>query len=184
MTHHSFRKFRKSYLNFQLNKDLETIRKWDFQWKMLFNPDPVKQPIEVCFSYKRDKVVYPPIQFNNNDVQSTNSQKHLGFVLDSKLYFNEHVNKKISKCNKSIGIMKKHSLTLSRNNLFSIYKTFVRPSLDYADIIHDKSLTESFKDKLEMVHYNTALAITGAFKDTSRDHIYRDFGLESLAERR
>ena len=77
MTHHSFRKFRKSYLNFQLNKDLETIRKWDFQWKMLFNPDPVKQPIEVCFSYKRDKVVYPPIQFNNNDVQSTNSQKHL-----------------------------------------------------------------------------------------------------------
>ena len=80
--------------------------------------------------------------------------------------------------------MKKHSLTLSRNNLFSIYKTFVRPSLDYADIIHDKSLTESFKDKLEMVHYNTALAITGAFKDTSRDHIYRHFGLESLAERR
>ena len=39
----------KSYSNFQLNKDLETISKWAFQWKMLFNPDPVKQAIEYIF---------------------------------------------------------------------------------------------------------------------------------------
>ena len=42
----------KSYSNFQLDKDLETIRKWAFQWKMLFNPDHIKQAIEVCFSHK------------------------------------------------------------------------------------------------------------------------------------
>ena len=97
----------KSHSNFQLNKDLETIRKWAFQWKMLFNSDPVKQALEVCFSYKRDKVVYPPLQLNNNDVQSANSQKYLRLVLDSKLHFNKHVNNKINKCNKSIGIIKK-----------------------------------------------------------------------------
>ena len=65
-----------------------------------------------------------------------------------------------------------------------IYETFVRPILDYADIIYDKPLTESFKDKLEMVQYNAALVITGAFKGTSRDRIYRELGLESLAEGR
>ena len=97
----------KSHSNFQLNKDLETIRKWAFQWKMLFNSDPVKQALEVCFSYKRDKVVYPPLQLNNNDVQSANSQKYLRLVLDSKLHFNKHVNNKINKCNESIGIIKK-----------------------------------------------------------------------------
>ena len=151
---------------------------------MSFNPGPAKQAIQVCFSHKRDKLVYPPLQFNNNDVQSANSQKHLGLVLDSKLDFNEHVNNKINKCNKSIGIMKKLSLTLSRNSLLTIYKTFVRPILDYADIIYDKPLTESFKDKLEMVQYNAALVITSACKGTSRDRIYRELGLESLAERR
>ena len=78
--------------------------------------------------------------------------------------------------------MKKLSLTLSRNSLLTIYKTFVRPILDYADIIYDKPLTESFKDKLEMVQYNAALVITGAIKVTLRDHIYRELGLESLAE--
>ena len=174
----------KSYSNFQLNKDLQTISKWTFQWKMLFNPDPIKEAIEVCFSNKRDKFVYPSLKFNNNDVRSANSQKHLGVVIDSKLDFNEHVNNKINKCNKPIGIIKKISLTLSRNSSLTIYKTFARPILDYIDIIFDKPLTESFKDKLEMVLYNAALVITGAIKGTSRDRIYRELGLESLAERR
>ena len=46
--------------------------------------------------------------------------------------------------------MKTLSLTLSRNSLLTIYKALVRSILDYANIIHDKFLTESFKDKLEM----------------------------------
>ena len=79
--------------------------------------------------------------------------------------------------------MKKLSLTLSRNSLLAICKTFVRPILDYADIIYDKPPTESFKDKLEMVQYSAALVITGAFKGTSLDRIYRELGLESLTER-
>ena len=80
--------------------------------------------------------------------------------------------------------MKKLSLTLSRNSFLTIYKTFLRPILDYANIIYDKPLTESFKDKLEKVQYSAALVITGAIKGTSRDRVYRELGLESLAERR
>ena len=33
-------------------------------------------------------------------------QKHLGLILDSKLNFNEHIENKITKCNKVIGLMK------------------------------------------------------------------------------
>ena len=39
----------KSYSNFQLDKGLETISKRVFQWKMLFNLDPVKPTIESVF---------------------------------------------------------------------------------------------------------------------------------------
>ena len=113
----------KSYSNFQRNKDLKAISKWAFQWKMLFNPYHIKQAKEVCFSHKRDEVVYPPLKFNNNDVQSANSQKHLGLILDSKLDFNEHVNNRINIYNKSIGLMKKLFLILSRNSLL----TFAKP---------------------------------------------------------
>ena len=36
----------------QLNKDLDTINKWAYQWKMVFNPDISKQAIEIVFSCK------------------------------------------------------------------------------------------------------------------------------------
>ena len=98
--------------------------------------------------------------------------------------FNEHFESKITKCNKIIGLIKKLSLILSRKNLLTIYKSFVRPNLDYADIIYDKPLNESLKRKIEMVQYNAALIITGAFKGTSRDKIYQELGLESLPDRR
>ena len=75
----------------------------------------------------------------------------------------------INKCNKSIGVMKKLSLTLSRNSLLTIYKTFVRRILHCADLIYDKPLAESFKSKLEMLPYNAAFVITGVIKCTSRD---------------
>ena len=80
--------------------------------------------------------------------------------------------------------MKKLSLILSKKSLLTIYKSFARPNLDYADIIYSKSLNESLKRKIEMVQYNAALIITGAFKGTSLDKIHQELCLESLADRR
>ena len=49
--------------------------------------------------------------------------------------------------------MNKLSSTLSKKTLLTIYQSFVRPNLDYADIIYDKPLNEAFENKLEMVQY-------------------------------
>ena len=47
-----------------------------------------------------------------------------------------------------------------RNTLLTIYKSFVRPHLDYGDIIYHQPNNESMNNKLESVHiYNAALAI-------------------------
>ena len=75
----------------ELNNDLKIISNWAFQWKMLFNPDPNKQAVEILFSKKQhEKDNYPPLNFNGDNVQTAISQKHLGLVLDYKLDFNEH----------------------------------------------------------------------------------------------
>ena len=116
---------------------------------MLFNPDPSKQAIEICFSHKRDNVSYPSLVFNDNKVQLANSQKHLGLILDSKLDFNEHIDNKINKCNEIIGIAKRLYLLLSRKSLLAIYKSFIRPNLDYADLIYDKPFNKFSKEKLK-----------------------------------
>ena len=81
-------------------------------------------------------------------------------------------------------LMKKLSLILSRESLLTIYKSFVTPNLDYADIIYDKPSNESLKSNIEMVQYNAALIRTSAFKGSLRDKIYQELGLESLADQR
>ena len=88
----------------QLSNDLNKISKWTFQWKMLFNPNPSKHVIEIYFSHKPDSENYPSLVFNDTKVQLDNSQKHLGFILYSKLDFNKHTDNKIKKCNKIKGI--------------------------------------------------------------------------------
>ena len=103
--------------------------------------------------------------------------------LDSKLIFSKHVNQKINKCNRIIGLLKRLSLMLSRNQLLTIYKTFVTSHLDYADIIYDKLFNDSFKEKLEKVQCSATLIITGAIKGTSRERLYQELGLESLCGR-
>ena len=80
--------------------------------------------------------------------------------------------------------MKILSLTLSRKQLLTIYKTFARSHLNYADIIYDKPFNDAFKEKLEKVQYYAALIITGAIKGISRERLYKQLGLESLCNRR
>ena len=57
--------------------------------------------------------------------------KHLGLSLDKKLNSNIHIDNKINKCNKILSIMKQLSLSVLRDSLVTIYKTFIRPHLDY-----------------------------------------------------
>ena len=52
------------------------------------------------------------------------------------------------------------------------YKAFLRPLIDYGDLIYDQPQNESFCEKLKSVQYKAALAITGAIQGTSRDKIY------------
>ena len=73
---------------------------------------------------------------------------------------------------------------LPRSSLLTIYKTFIRSRLDYADFIYDQAYNSAFHYKLESIQYNACLAITGAIGGTSTEKIYQERGLESLKSRR
>ena len=167
-----------------LNNDLSIVKDWAFQWKMAFNPDANKQATEVVFSHKRTQNIHPAVFFNNSPVTTVPFQKHLGLILDDKLNFSHHLNEKISKVNKGIGLIKQLKQYLPRKALLNIYKSFVRPHLDYGDVIYDQPHNDTFCRRIESLQYNAALAITGAIKGSSRDRLYQELGLESLSNRR
>ena len=126
----------------------------------------------------------PTVLFNNIPVQRSTFQKHLGIYLHEKLNFNTDITEKIGKGSKGIGVIKKLYKSLPRNALLTIYKSFVRPYLDYGDIAYDRPNNESFISKLEQVQYNSALGITGAIKCASRRGLYNELSLESSESRR
>ena len=119
----------------ELNHDLEIIHKWVHQWKLEFNPDPTKQANEVLFSCKKSIPNHPHIVLNGTVVAKMNEQKHLGFILDSKLSFEKHLNEKIIKAKKYIGIIK-HLSCLPLKTLDQMFKSLARSHLDYCDIIY------------------------------------------------
>ena len=108
----------------------------------------------------------------------------MGIVLDSKLDFKFHIDQKIKKCNKLIGLIRRPSVNLPNNAILTMYKSFIRPHLDYGDILYDKPEDENFQNKLQKVQYRGCLAITGAIQGTSRQKCYRELGLHSLSKRR
>ena len=66
-------------------------------------------------------------------------QKHLGLILDEKLNFTQHIVNAISKVNKGISIIKKKiRCSLPRKSLITTYSAFLRPLIDYGDIIYDQ----------------------------------------------
>ena len=184
----------------RLRHDLNNIEQWAYQWKMIFNPDLDKPANEVVFS-NRTHLNLPDLQFADGMIQSVKSHKHLGLILDSKLNFNLHLKEKIGKANTGILMIRKLYKYLPRHSLINIYKSFIRPHLDYCDIIYHRPCCDDimmqntsyqyiqhpnvlFTDKIESVQYNAALAITGCVRGTSREKIYNELGMESLYDRR
>ena len=120
---------------------------------MIFNPDPNKQAQAVIFSWKLNKPNDPLLNFNNTVVIQSTNHKHLGIILDTKLDFQEHLKDKLSRISKAIGLLRK----LPHNS--------------------------SFHQNLEKNQYNSALAITGAIRGTSKENLYQELGLESLSKK-
>ena len=88
----------------QLDKELRKISERAYKWKMIFNPDLSKQVKEVIFSRKTNTISHPTTTFNTVPVACTLCQKHLGLYLNGKLNSSHHINVKISKANKGIGM--------------------------------------------------------------------------------
>ena len=133
---------------------------------MAFNPDRGKQAQGIIFSRKLKKATHLPLLFSNNNVSQVNFQTHLGVILDVKLTFEEHLKNVFNKTNKTIGLLKKLSNLLPTQALVTIYKSFIRPHLDY-----DKAFNNFFHAKMESIQYNACLAITGAIRGTNLPRI-------------
>ena len=78
--------------------------------------------------------------------------------------------------------------------LETIFKSFVRPNLDYCDVVYHKANISSnifasknskpILGKIESIQYTAARVITGAWKGSNMLKLYETLGWESMNNRR
>ena len=104
-------------------------------------------------------------------------------ILDSKVRYENHLQSVFRRVNKTIILLRKFQSTLPRKSLVTIHKSFIRPYLDYGDVIYDRASKESFHKSLESLQYSAAIAITGGIRGTSSEKLFQELGLETLKSR-
>ena len=102
-------------------------------------------------------------------MKQTGSQQHLGSVLDTQLNFQEHLKTVFAKLTKPMGLIHKLKYFLRRPSLLTLNKSFVRPHLDYGDVIFDHSFNNSLQNKIKSIQYKASLAITRAIRETLKE---------------
>ena len=116
----------------QLNFDLAKIHRWAEKWLVTFNP--VKSEC-ILLSRKCYKPYHPPVLLNQTQIAEVNSHKHLGIIFSNDCTWHEHLELVESKAWKRINTMRKLKFQLDRKSLKTIYFSFIRPLLEYADVV-------------------------------------------------
>ncbi len=116
-------------------------------------------------------------------ISEVQCHKHLGLFFSSDLRWNQQIDYIKSKALPRINIMRKLKFRLHRDSLETIYTSFIRPVLEYGDVLFDSG-TQQEKDELEKIQQEAARIATGTTKLVSIHKLMREVGWESLESRR
>ena len=120
---------------------------------------------------------------NDTPVREVESHKHLGLTFNSNGTWDTHIETIISKASKRIGLLRKIKFKIDRFSLQKIYFSFIRPILEYADVIWD-GCNQLMKARLERIHFEAARITTGATKLASLESLLNETGWDTLQNRR
>ena len=163
-----------------LQLDLDEIKKYGQEWAIKFNDS---KTVQQTFSHQPHNTP-PQLTFGRLPIPATNTHSHLGLTFSKDLRFHEHINVILKKANKSLSPLYPIAHHLPRNTLDAIYKTYVRPYLDYCDTIYDGHITIHDTMRLETFQNRAARLTTGALFRTSSDKLHKELGWDKLKTRR
>ena len=163
-----------------LNSDLEKLSRWAAIWLVTFNPSKNES---LLISRKINKPIHPPLYMQNVQIQEVSTHKHLGLYFSNDCSWHQHIDYIKQKAWFRIHIMRKLKFKLDRKSLETIYLTFIRPLLEYGNVIWD-NCTQYEKNELDKIQNEAARITTGTTKLVSLDNLYKEVGWQTLHRRR
>ena len=118
----------------------------------------------------------------NHQINEVDTHKHLGLHFSNGGSLHEQIQYIKDKAWMRINVMRKLKFRLDRRSLEIIYIAFIRPLLEYGDVVWD-NCTQYEKDELERMQHEAARIATGTTRLVSLDSLYREIKWESLQKR-
>jgi hypothetical protein len=117
-----------------LNHDLNNIQCWSDRWLVSFSP---KKTEAMLLTQKNKQHKYPMegLYFFNKQIDFVSSHRHLGLILDRNMSWKNHINHISSSTSRMLNVMKSLKYKLDRLSLEKIYCYYIRPKLEYGDIL-------------------------------------------------
>ena len=109
-------------------------------------------------------------------------EKDLGVTFDSKMSFDPHIQRIVSKANQMIGIIKRTFTFLDKITFLKLYKAFVRPHVEYANVVWSPHLKRQ-SQTIEKVQ-RRATKLIKECRNMSYEERLRHLHLHSLKGRR
>lgn len=163
-----------------LNSDLSKISQWASSWLVSFNPTKTES---LRFSRKLNQLHHPPLYMQNHEITEVKFHKHLGVYFSDDCSWHHHINYVKEKAWDRINVMRKLKFKLDRKSLETIYLVFIRPILEYGDVLWN-NCTQYEKDELDKIQTEAARIVVGATKLVSLNTLYNEIGWERLEKRR
>jgi len=159
-----------------LQRDLDNLIQWSQKWLLSFNLQKCKV---IHFGFKNVNYAY---KMDDTDLQSVVREKDLGVVVDNELKFSDHVRSVVAKANSRLGMIKRNFINLSPEVFIPLYKSLVRPILEYCSAAWNPMLlSDSYE--IEKVQRRATRLIPGLSHFTYPTRL-RILNLDSLKFRR
>jgi hypothetical protein len=164
-----------------INADLASISDWAAQWRVIFS---ATKTVYMIFSKQLIRPSPLRIFFYGIPIKQVRTHCHLGLHFADDLSWATHLDHVRFGVSKSIGLLKRMSKTISRKTKLCIYLLYIRPKLEYANIVYGNNLTEAQQKSLEDLQRHALLSCTGAYQHTSHTRLLMECGAEHLLARR
>lgn len=125
----------------ELQLDLDKMSNWTNTWQLCFNPDKCEV---MRITHRRDFST-PEYYLSAKKLNVVNQFKDLGIIMSNYLSWNDQVNAVVNKANRVLGIIKRTVGTSNKNIFALLYKTLVRPILEYAVPVWSPYLVKNVK---------------------------------------
>ena len=163
-----------------LTEDLHNIALWAQDWCIILNPSKTKS---MTFSRKKNNNGTTDLVFDDQTIKDEEYHTHLGITLSSDATWGEHINNIYKKAAYRLNLLRMLKYDLDRKSLIRFYLSFIRPILEYGNIIWD-GCNKLQSDLLESIQLDAARIITGLRRGTSHSVLYEELGWCPLSVRR